>query len=291
MADTMLHFNGDNLSTNFLSKENLMQICPKAFAATPTNPGVSERYVQANTEMVIDDLAKLGWYPVDAKQCREKAGSKGIRSFHMVAFQNPDVKLMRKEVGVEGEGVVEAYPRIILTNSHDGFNAFKFMVGLFRIVCSNGLVIATEKFADLSIRHTNYDFEALRAMVISVTEQVEEQAKCMTEMLQTEITDEQAMKLAEDAIRIRKGVSMDEKLNVDEEVIRDLITPKREEDKGTDLWRRFNIIQEGMMRGNYSLRTVKGKNRKARPLTSVTKGVSANKLLFQRAYEYTRMAA
>lgn len=291
MADTMLHFNGDNLSTNFLSKEELMQMCPKAFAATPTNSGVSERYVQANTEMVIDDLAKLGWYPVDAKQCREKAGSKGIRSFHMVAFQNPDVKLMRKEVGDEGEGVVEAYPRIILTNSHDGFNAFKFMVGLFRLVCSNGCVIATEKFADLSIRHTNYDFEALRAMIVSVTEQVEEQAKCMTEMLQTEITDEQAMKLAEDAIRIRKGVSEKEPLNIDHQVLVDMITPKREEDKGTDLWRRFNVVQEHMMHGDYSLRTTKGKNRKARPLSSITKGVNANISLFQRAYEYTRMAA
>lgn len=291
MADTMLHFNGDNLSVNFLTKDELRAKCPKAFADAPTNPDVSDRYVQANTEMVIDDLAKLGWYPVDAKQCREKANSKGIRSFHMVAFQNPDVKLMRKEVGADGEGVVEAYPRIILTNSHDGFNAFKFMVGLFRLVCSNGLVIATEKFADLSIRHMNYDFEALRQMVASVVEQVEEQAKCMTEMLQTEISDEQAMELAEDAIRIRKGWSKEQKVDIDQQVLIDLITPKREEDKGTDLWRRFNIIQEGMMKGDFSIKNSKGKNRKSRPLTSVTKGVTANRQLFQRAYEYTRLAA
>lgn len=286
MADTMLHFNDNNLS-NFLSKEQLREICPKAFCAAPTNPKVTERYVQANTEMVIDDLAKLGWYPVDAKQCREKRNSSGIRSFHMVAFQNPDVKLMRKEVGADGEGIVEAYPRIILTNSHDGFNSFKFMVGLFRLVCSNGLVIATEKFADMSIRHMNYDFEELRKMVAQVVVEVEEQAKCMTQMLQTEVTTEQALNIAENAIRIRKGVA----LKISQQALLDMITPKRDEDKGMDLWRVFNVVQEHMMHGDFRSFNAKGKERKSRPLKSVTKGIDANKQLFRHVYSYVKQAA
>ena len=28
----------------------------------------------------------------------------------------------------DGETVIDAYPRIMLTNSHDGFNSFKFIV-------------------------------------------------------------------------------------------------------------------------------------------------------------------
>lgn len=284
MADTMLKFKDDNFSGNFLSKDELRTMCPKVFCEAPTNPKLSQHYVQANTEMVIDDLAKMGWLPVAAQQCRAKRNSSGIRSFHMVAFQNPEVKLMRKEVGANNDGVIEAYPRIILTNSHDGFNCFKFMVGLYRLVCSNGLVVATESFAEISIKHINYDFEELRKMVAQVIVQVEEQAVCMSKMLQTDISNEQAKKLAESAIRIHKGLGENEQLNVDNEVLDAMITPTRKEDIGTDLWRRFNVIQENIMQGNFAIHNAKGKLRKARPITSITKNIDVNKKLFTQAY-------
>ena len=284
MVDTMLHFNNDNLSSNFLSKDELRTMCPKAFCNEPTNPNLSKHYVQANTEMVIDDLAKLGWQPVAAQQCRAKSNSSGIRSFHMVAFQNPDVKLMRKAVGSNDEGVVEAFPRIILTNSHDGFNSFKFMVGLYRLVCSNGVIVATENFAEISIKHINYDFEELRKMVAQVIVQVEEQAQCMSKMLQTDVTDEQAKKLAESAIRIHKGIGENEKLVVDDDILNNMITPTRKEDVGNDLWRRFNVIQENIMQGNFATHNAKGKLRKARPIKSITRNIEVNKQLFTQAY-------
>jgi len=136
MADTMVNFKDNALATEFLTEEDIRKTCPFAFMTNPSNPGVSDKYVQATTMDVVHDMAKLGWYPVVAKQCRNKKGSKGIRSFHMLAFQNPTVKVLNNS-----NNKVEAYPRIILTNSHDGFNSFKFMVGLFRLVCSNGLIV------------------------------------------------------------------------------------------------------------------------------------------------------
>ena len=57
MADTMLRFNNNNLANEFLSMDDLKRLCPAAFLTTPTNPKVSERYVQANTATVIEDLA------------------------------------------------------------------------------------------------------------------------------------------------------------------------------------------------------------------------------------------
>ena len=95
MADTMLSFNDNSLSTDFLSMDDLRKACPAAFKTSPTNPDVSQRYVQASTATVIEDLAKLRWYPTEAKQCRPKKGSKGIRSFHKIALQNPNVKISK----------------------------------------------------------------------------------------------------------------------------------------------------------------------------------------------------
>ena len=34
------------------------------------------------------------------------------------------------------------FPQILLTNSHDGKNAFTFTAGLFRMICENGLVLS-----------------------------------------------------------------------------------------------------------------------------------------------------
>ena len=56
MADTMISFSDKSLSTSFLSKEELLEACPHAFRSEPTNPNVSNKYVQANTMTVIDAI-------------------------------------------------------------------------------------------------------------------------------------------------------------------------------------------------------------------------------------------
>ena len=96
----------------YLSKEELKAQCPVAFATQPTNEAVTNKYVHISTEKVIDDLEKLGWLPVEATQ-RKSRGKQTIFSKHMVQFQNPDII-------VKGDDGDDAFPRILLTNSHDG---------------------------------------------------------------------------------------------------------------------------------------------------------------------------
>lgn len=284
---TMLTFHDNSLSTSFLTKEDIANICPMALKKAPTNPKISERYVMADTETVIDDLATLGWYPVEAKQCRTTKRSTGVRSFHMVAFQNPDVYITKTDN--DGNATIEAFPRIILTNSHDGFNSFRFMIGFFRLVCSNGLIIATDQLADVYVRHVNYDFNELRQIVMKATEGAKEQAQVISDMESVVLTKEQKEELAIEALRIRKGKQEGEKMHVDLSTITDILTPKRKEDEGDTLWKVFNVLQESMMRGGYKAKaTQSSKPRKARALTSVAKSVDFNKSLFRSAYRYTQ---
>ena len=183
MSDTMISFADNSLAKNFMSIEDVKRACPAAFKESPTNPKVSDKYVQANTATVISDLEKLGWYPVQAKQCRMKKNSSGIRSFHMIAFQNPDIYIEKPDGN--GGSTIDAFPRIILTNSHDGFNSFKFMVGLFRLVCSNGLVVGSDEFVNLAIRHINYNFDALRDVVKTAIDNIPNIVCKMNEMKKT----------------------------------------------------------------------------------------------------------
>ena len=285
---TMLSFNNDNLATSFLSNDDIRRVCPMALHTMPTNPDVSDKYVHANTMTVVEDLAKLGWFPVQAKQCRNKKNSSGIRSFHMIAFQNPDVKITKTLDN--GEKIVDTYPRIILTNSHDGFNSFKFMVGLFRLICSNGLVVCNNQMVDMSIRHINYDFEELRKIVASAIEQVPGIVNTMNDMRNVMLTDEQKTALATEVVKIRKGIEDDENYVVDAEVVEDILTPVRNEDNGNDLWTIFNICQEKMIKGGFGFRGATNKLRKQRGITSIKKDMDFNQRLWQTASQYLMAA-
>lgn len=293
MADTMLSFSNNNLSTNFLTLDEVKRCCPAAFKTEPTNPNVSDRYVQANTATVISDLEKLGWRPVQAKQCRQKKNSKGIRSFHMVAFQNPDVKICKPVTDSNGNTteIVDSYPRIILTNSHDGFNSFKFMVGLFRLVCSNGLVVCSDEMVNMSIRHVNYDFEALRLIVTSAIEQVPYIVNTMNTMKHTELTDDDKKELATAVVKIRKDIDDNEKIDIDEKTIMDILMPVRDEDYGNDLWTVFNVCQEKLIKGGFNSVGKNNKSRKQRSITSIKKDVEYNQRLWETATRFMTAAA
>lgn len=281
---TMVHFNNDELATSFLSNDDIKRVCPMALYTSPTNPNVSDRYIQANTMTVIEDLAKLGWYPVQAKQCRPKKNSSGIHSFHIVAFQNPDVRIMKTLDN--GEKVVDAYPRIILTNSHDGFNSFKFMVGLYRTICSNGLVVCSQEFANISIRHINYDFEELRKIVATTIEQVPNIVTKMNTMRTITLNEEQKIAIATEVLKIRQDIAPEENIEVETETIEDILTPIREEDKSNDLWTIFNICQEKLIKGGFQRKSRNNKMRRQRPITSIKKDVDYNQRLWATAEQY-----
>lgn len=276
--DTMFSFNGNGMNNHFMSDEEIMSVCPNAFKTTPTNPNVSDKYVQASTIDVIRDMRNLGWYPVQAKQCRNKKGSSGIRSFHMIAFQNPNIKVM------SGDDI-EAYPRIILQNSHDGFNSFKFMVGLYRLICSNGLVIADAEYDKLSIRHINYTFDELKYIIKTAVEKLPNKIECINKMKSTELTEDDKCAFVESAIRLRKGVEENQKFEISKEEIMEILEPVREEDKGNSLWATFNVIQEKLINGGYYLSNGK-KSRKQRGIKSIKKDIDINVGLYNLAYNY-----
>ena len=263
-----------------MTMDDVRNKCPYAFSTAPTNPSVSSKYTYANTETVINDMAKLGWYPVEAKQCRKKKNSKGIRSFHIIALQNDDVKILNPNGGTE------AYVRIILQNSHDGFNSFKFMMGLYRCICSNGLVVCDAEFSSFSIRHINYSFEELRSIVAKVIDAVPGIIGKMNAMNQVYLNSDQMHMLAIAAYKIRKGVALDEHIKISEDTIGELLTPVRKEDYGNSLWNIFNVLQEKMIKGGFSATGKNGKVRKQRPISSIKKDVDYNQRLWAIAERY-----
>ena len=278
MSDILLNFE-DGLGS-YLTKEQLKEQAPLVFADAPTNPDVSKKYLFVNTETIIDDLDKLGWKPVEAAQRKSIKEEGTIFSKHMVAFQNPDIKI------TSGDGD-DAYPRILLTNSHDGMQAFKFSVGIFRMVCSNGLVIADEKFSDFKIKHKGYTFGQLRKVVKQAVNDLPNKVQIMNDMKNRILSPEEKHKLALDAMLIRANVKpgseQAEAFNYDDETIVDILDPRREADKGDDLWRVFNVVQEKITQGDFHAALTGAKVRKVRKIKSFEKDMKVNKELFKLA--------
>jgi len=276
MSDVMLNFKGEQ---TYMDKEQLRELCPLAFAEAPTNPDVSGKYLFVNTETIVDDLDKLGWKPVQAAQ-RKSRGNGTIFSKHMVAFQNPDIK-------IKGEGGDDSFPRIIMTNSHDGMQAFKFSVGIFRLVCSNGLVVADEQFSEFKIKHKGYTFGELREVVNQAVEDLPNKVQVLNDMKDRVLTQDEKNQLALDAMLIRANITPGsekaKEFNYDDETIEDILDPKREEDKGDDLWRVFNVIQEKITQGDFHAALTGAKVRKVRKIKSFEKDLKVNKELFKLA--------
>lgn len=277
----MMRFSG-NLQ-KFLTEDEIRQRCPLVFATSPTNSKVSEKYTVANTYTVIQDMEKLGWKVVRAAQRRATKKSSGRFSYHMVALQNPDIKITKQVDG--GEEIVECFPQIILTNSHDGLSCFQFRVGLYRCICSNGLVISDAELSEFKIRHIYYSFENLRAVVGRILEALPSKVERMSQMSNVLLSEDQKLDFAKKALSIRKGVK-EEELQMDEETYKDLLTPVRKEDEGSSLWNVYNVLQEKIVKGGYTTAEEGKKARKVRKVTSFIKELDFSRRIDEVAQSY-----
>ena len=139
--------------SEFLNDAQIAEQAPCVFSEK-ASAEVSKHYTHIPTSKVINDMRTLGWDVVDAKEVKARKNStKGFQK-HLVVFRNPDVQ-------IDGKGGDTVFPQVLLTNSHDGKNAFTFTAGLFRMICENGLVISTTQFEDVKMRHMGYSFEEL----------------------------------------------------------------------------------------------------------------------------------
>ena len=273
----------DYQNDQFKSLEELKEIAPSIFTKKGSDK-TSSKYTHIPTDRVIKDLELLGWGVVDAKEVNARQ-DKGYQK-HLVVFRNPDVSINKKSTNVDGEVFEDiVFPQILVTNSHDGKNSFKFQAGLYRMVCENGLVIADQQFEDYTIRHMGYDFEALQGVIKDMISNLDLTVESMNKMRKIELDENQQFEFAKKLLDIR--VEGTDNL-YREEQIGDILVPQRKEDFGDDLWSVFNRVQENIVEGNFKYYNAKtlGSERQARPIKNFKQDMDVNKKLFNAALEY-----
>jgi len=255
----------------FLTMSEIKENAPSIFTSTPS-PDTSEKYTHIPTSVVIEDMEKLGWGVVDAKQVKARKGV-GFQK-HLLVFRNNDVV-------INGEDGDTVFPQILLTNSHDGKNAFTFTAGLFRLVCENGLVISTTQFENVKMRHMGYTFEELQERIKEMVERLPLTVESLNKMKQKKIEEKEAIKFAKKALTTRFTEDQIKVFKID---FKELIKPVHDEDKGSDLWSVFNVVQEKIITGDFTYLSG-GKTRKARQIKNFNQDLKVNKELFEMALE------
>jgi hypothetical protein len=262
----------DIKNMDFIDKSEIKNRANSIFTTTGS-PSTSDKYAHISTEKIIDDMELLGWGVVDAKQVKARK-SVGFQK-HLVVFRNSEIVID----GADGDTV---FPQILLTNSHDGKNAFTFTAGLFRMICENGLVVCNQEFENLKIRHYGYDFEELEKTINAMVEKLPLTVESMNRFKTTVLNSNQMLDFAKRALNSRFTDSELEHITID---LNDLLTPSREEDEGNDMWSVFNTVQEKLTHGlfNYGYGS---KNRKARKIKNFNKDMELNNKLYQLANEF-----
>ena len=265
------------------SIEEVKMVVPAAFSKTPS-PLRSEKYSFVSTEELLDSFAKLNWLPYASKQ---NGGGQYAR--HMVRLNNEDLGYMK----LKSDNVK---PQIILDNSHNGGSCAQIHMGLFRLVCSNGLVIAMPgMYTNVKFRHMGVDFNELKELMEKIATQYTAVGTRIEEMLDVKMDQEKAENFVIKAMAYREPayfINKEDGTIMTEKVLKaiqpaEILKPVRSEDAPENLWNVFNVVQERMVKGEFERKSLNtGRVSHPRQLTGATRNLNFNKVLWSVAETY-----
>ena len=234
----------------------------KALLEQTEGYNVSSRYNVIPTMEVVNEFERFGFELSSVDAARVANPSKEDHQQHMVRMK-ADMKM-----------VGGLRPEVIIHNSYDGTKALNIRVGLFRFVCSNGIVVGENLVPNFSVKHSNSNWvDMLHEFIDSYEEKQQLQQEWVNNMMERRMTLDEAYHMAEQALAFR---------HIDPRITNDAVDPlelliiKRREDKGDSAWERFNVLQESIVNGQYHKYGSDGKIHKARVMTNVEELIRVN---------------
>jgi hypothetical protein len=236
---------------------------------------LSSRYEFLPTTEVIEVLQEEGWRAYNAQQVNPRKWTRE-HAKHIIRF--------RKEGEMSALNVGQTIPELLLMNSHNGTAGYRLHGGIFRLVCSNGLVISDVDYGTIHIRHRKGEMmkDQLIAASRNISKSTAKAAEVMDEWQTINLTERQAKDYASDAAKIRW------KDGADDGLIQNLLNVRRVEDQNKDLWTTFNVVQENLLRGGFvNDRT----RRQVRAINNIQKDVDYNSQLWELTSTYGKELA
>lgn len=244
---------------------------PAAFATTQGPTIRSRHYNFTSSEEIIGHMDNLGFSLVSARQSKSRVAMHKEFGTHTLGFMKDGLYVS------DNKGGIEARPTITLINDHSGRYPVQFTSGLFRQVCSNGLCVSDKEFGGFRERHTKYTAQQIADLVDERVDGMGQIVKNINIWSGREMGMGERFAFATEALALR--LSSDRKPETFE--IAGVLQANRTEDKGDDLWRVFNRVQENMVRGGFRI----GK-RKAKEIVNPIADLVLNQKLWTLAEQY-----
>lgn len=241
-----------------ISLDSLRTRVPAIFTKTPS-PKVSNRYSFADSEYYLQKFIDADWFIHSARQV-----SKSEYAPHQVILRNNDIAT-----------VGDLLPQLIFTNSHNGIKKMTMDTGIYRLVCSNGLVVPTSITQSLSIKHIDLGDSTTDTIVNSFYEKIPIIMNNIDRMRNKILTNDEIDNFTYNALQIRFINAVGININ-------DVVKPSRIEDYSDDLWTVFNVVQEKIIRGGIQLPS----KRHSRPINNFVNDNDINTKLWQLAEQY-----
>lgn len=241
-----------------ISLNSLRERVPAIFTKTPS-PKVSDRYSFADSEYYLQKFIDADWTIHSARQV-----SKSEYAPHQVILRNNDIAT-----------VGDLLPQLMFTNSHNGIKKMTIDTGIYRLVCSNGLVVPTSITQSLSIKHLDLGNSTTDTIVNSFYEKVPIIMNNIDRMRNKILTDDEIDNFTYNALQIRFTNAVGININ-------DVVKPLRIEDNSDDLWTVFNVVQEKLIRGGIQLPS----KRRSRPINNFVNDNNINTKLWELAEQY-----
>lgn len=252
-----------------LTNDQIARYAPSVLAEE-AHESRGERYAFIPTIHVLEGLRKEGFQPFEVRQtkCRDE----GKRDFtkHLIRLRHADAITSQGEV-----------PEIVLLNSHDGTSSYQLLAGLFRFVCSNGL-IAGDICNDIRVRHSGRVVDDVIEGSYRVLDNIKRVQDRVEQYRAIDLAPEEQNAFAQSAALLRWD---EDKVPVDADRI---LAVRRWEDRKTDLWTTFNRAQENLLNGGLRGRTTTGKRTTTRAVGGVNENVKLNKALWTLADSLAR---
>jgi len=220
----------------------------------------------------------LGWMPIKATQKRvyKDKETEGYQT-HCIHFAH---KESLELVGSQAVGTL--MPRIIMLNNHMGTLSNRIEFGLYRLVCSNGLVIPQGEFEFLKVRHQKITIEIFKEMIKQYIISLPKTLDNIKMYQDVTLSPVESVQFAREALELKFS---DGKYQIIPET---LLIPRRVSDDKNDLWTIFNVVQENMFKGGQRYSAEKRKA-KTRGLNSIYATVDLNKALWELMIKYSRI--
>ncbi len=269
-----------------LSREQIQAIAPSVFAERE-DESRSSRYSFVPSSVLLDKMEAEGFQVVAAQEQASRQPDGSPTRKHLLRFAHADMLRYPSEHRIE----------VAMINSHNGTSSYKLMAGIFRQVCTNGLMVGTQ-VSEINVRHTGHAAEDIIAASIKLAGETPHLLHTIQRMQGTIVSYKEQLDMAYEAARLRLGNDFLKFIAPEA-----LLVPRRYNDIGytaggpATLWQAFNRIQENVIKGGVRLRPQPSLNglrparRRLRAVNSIDGNTKINRELWDVAERYVPAAA